>query len=70
MFIWIVIGVVAALIVIILTYLFLIHPWSKRWGATDVEVQSDMLGDDLVEQPQPVTTRAVTIRTPVTDVWP
>ena len=70
MLIWIIIGVIAALAVIILYYLFIIYPWSKRWGATDAEVQSDMLGDDIVKHPQSVTTRAITIRAPVTIVWP
>ena len=68
--IWIVIGVIAALVAVILAGLFLVLPWSRRWGATDAEVQSAMPGDELIEDPQSVTTRAITVKAPVTDLWP
>jgi hypothetical protein len=41
-----------------------------RWGATDDEVQRSFPGDDLVPNPKWQYTNAVTIETPVADVWP
>jgi len=51
-------------------YLLAVRPRHMRWGATDAEVKRSMPGDDLVEHPIHVTTRAVTIRAERTDVWP
>jgi hypothetical protein len=44
--------------------------WSDHWGATDQEVAIALPGDDLIEEPSLVTTRAVTIRVPAKQVWP
>jgi hypothetical protein len=41
-----------------------------RWGATDDEVQKELLGDELVRGAPVASTRAVTIDAPVKDVWP
>jgi hypothetical protein len=41
-----------------------------RWGATDAEVMLTMTGDDLVSDPDLTSTRAITIRAGVRDVWP
>jgi hypothetical protein len=41
-----------------------------RWGATDVEVMQTMTGDDLVSDPDLTSTRAITIRAGVDDIWP
>jgi hypothetical protein len=51
-------------------YLLAVRPRNMRWGATDDEVNRAMAGDDLVERPIHVTTRALTIRARPTDVWP
>jgi hypothetical protein len=51
-------------------YVLAVRPRHMRWGATDAEVKRAMAGDDLVEHPIHVTTRAVTIRAERTDVWP
>jgi hypothetical protein len=51
-------------------YLFALRPRHVRWGATDAEVRRAMAGDDLVNNPIHVTTRAVTIRAKPADVWP
>ena len=40
-------------------YYLLVRRWHARWGATDEEVQRAMPGDDLVEDPWDVTTRAI-----------
>ena len=44
--------------------------WTENWGATPDEIERPMLGDDIVENPGVVTTRAVTIAAPPSSVWP
>ncbi len=46
------------------------RPWYLRWGATDEEVTRGLPGDDLAKDSAVGSTRAVTIRAPVEDVWP
>ena len=51
------------------------YPWLFRracltWGATPEEVTGDLPGDDLLAKPDIVTTRAVTIDTPPSAIWP
>jgi hypothetical protein len=41
-----------------------------RWGATDDEVAAPVLGDDVLVNPDYVSTRAVTIAAPPQLVWP
>jgi len=48
----------------------LYRPWHLRWGATDVEVAAAMPGDEIVARPSFSATRAITIASPPTDVWP
>jgi len=51
-------------------YLLWIRPWHLSWGATEAEVRRAMPGDDELQNPKHVTTRAVTIRVRATEVWP
>jgi hypothetical protein len=51
-------------------YALLVRPWHLRWGATDSEVARPMPGDGLVERPQLAATRAITIASPPSEVWP
>ena len=51
-------------------YVFAIRPWHRRWGATDAEVSGNMPGDDLVEDSNFHTTRAIDIDAPRESVWP
>jgi hypothetical protein len=51
-------------------YVFAIRPWHRRWGATDAEVSGSMPGDDLVEDANFQTTRAIDIDAPLEAVWP
>jgi hypothetical protein len=54
--------------------LFLFAPlyrhWHVRWGATDTEIAARMPGDELVDHPSFITTRAITIDAPPEEVWP
>jgi hypothetical protein len=40
------------------------------WGATDTEAMSRLPGDELLEEADGVSTRAIEIEAPATDVWP
>ena len=65
---WSVIAVVIVGLVGI--YALVIRPWQVRWGATDDEVQRAMRGDDLVQKPNFVATRAITINARPEEIWP
>jgi hypothetical protein len=47
-----------------------LRPWRARWGATDAEVKKKLPGDELMPHPKWGYTHAVTIKTPVAEVWP
>ena len=51
-------------------YYLLVRRWHARWGATGEEVARAMPGDDLVEDPWDVSTRAITMRATPADIWP
>ena len=48
----------------------LTRPWYSRWGATDLEVEMPLPGDDIVPEPELTSTRAITILAPKAVVWP
>jgi hypothetical protein len=52
------------------TYLVVVGPWQRRWGATEQEVRRAMPGDTLLRQDAPSTTRAVTIDVSPEAVFP
>jgi hypothetical protein len=52
------------------SYLVLIGPWRRRWGATDEEVHRPMPGDALLRQDAPSTTRAITVDASPEGVFP
>ncbi len=52
-----------------IAYLTTLRPWSRRWGATHDEVMIPLPGDELVETPGIVMTRAVTVDAPIAEVW-
>lgn len=47
-----------------------IRSWYSRWGATDAELEMDLPGDELVPNPELVSTRAILIGAPAQDIWP
>lgn len=51
-------------------YALVIRPWHLRWGATDNELEEQLPGDELVEEPTLNSTRAITINAPAGEVWP
>jgi hypothetical protein len=44
--------------------------WCLHWGATTDEVEAALPGDDLLANPQVVTTRAMEIQAPPSVIWP
>ena len=46
------------------------RPWYSRWGANDKEVEMTLPGDDIVPEPELMSTRAITIQAPASAVWP
>jgi hypothetical protein len=54
----------------LLAYAGFVRPWHLRWGATPDEAGRPLPGDELVDNPRFVSTRAVTIHAPAEAVWP
>jgi hypothetical protein len=50
--------------------MFVVRPWFSTWGATPQESFAVYPGDEISPGADTVTTRAITIRAPATDVWP
>jgi hypothetical protein len=53
-----------------IAYMRILRPWQLGWGATEEECGRLLPGDDLVESPTLVATRAITIRAHPADIWP
>lgn len=52
------------------TYLYVVRPWSRRWGTTPVEVGRPMPGDEIVPEPDYRATLGVTVEARPEDIWP
>jgi hypothetical protein len=66
-------GILVGLLIavaVIGTYLQVLGPWQRRWGATDDEVRRAMPGDDLLRPGAPSTTRAIAINASPEEVFP
>ncbi len=62
--------VVAATSTAVFVYFAVVRPWHLHWGASDAEVSRHMPGDELVEGPIYMSTRAVTIHRSPQSIWP
>lgn len=51
-------------------YHFFFRPWHVNWGSTGEERDRKMPLDELVDKPNYVTNRAVTINAPAEKIWP
>jgi hypothetical protein len=58
-----------ALSTALLFYLLVIRPLTLTWGATDEETARYLTGDDIVQNPHFIATRAVTIHASPAQVW-
>jgi hypothetical protein len=66
-------GIVVGLLIfaiVIWTYVVLVGPWQRGWGATAEAVHRSMPGDALLRRDAPSTTRAITIDAPPYAVFP
>jgi hypothetical protein len=48
----------------------LLRPWYRKWGATEKEAQRSLAGDQIVPRPRSEITCAITVNTPIEQVWP
>jgi hypothetical protein len=55
---------------LVLTYSRHLRRRILTWGATELEASSDLPGDELLEQADGVSTRAIGIEAPASAVWP
>lgn len=58
------------LVFVTVGYPLIVRPWHRRWGATADEIARPMAGDDAVQHPTEVTTRAVTVAAGPEQIWP
>lgn len=58
------------LTILALLYVLWLRDWQMHWGANDLEINSYMAGDELLEDPEFNTTRVVEINAPAEKVWP
>ena len=66
----IIIGILIALIVAVILFQWVYRPWNLTWGTTDEEVNQAMVGDEIVESPTFVATRAIFIEAKPEEIWP
>ena len=53
-----------------LAYFWFLRDWHLHWGATAQEARGEVVGDDLMPEPDIVATRAVEIEAPPSAIWP
>ena len=51
-------------------YFGFVRPWHLNWGATAEEASGEVAGDELIPEPDIVSTRVVDISAPPSAVWP
>ena len=65
----VVIVIIFGMILVVSIYILAIRPRILAWGATREEIGLSLPGDDLVQKPHFIATRAVTIQAPAAEVW-
>ena len=60
----------AVFLVLGLVHWLVVRPWHIHWGATPGEIARSWPGDSLVQAPQEVSTRAITINARPGHIWP
>lgn len=65
----VVIGIIVAFI-ITMVIMYSVRSWYRSWSATTDEVNDKMPGDEEIGTANYIITTAITIRSPVSDVWP
>ena len=59
-----------AIVLLAAAFVFVIHPWYQRWGATATELQMALPGDELLPDAVSQATRAITIRARAESIYP
>lgn len=54
---------------LVILYFLVIRDWQLTWGATKEEITLSLLGDDIVQKPHFIATRALSIKALPDDVW-
>ncbi|HPS49175.1 MAG TPA: hypothetical protein PK892_00620 [Bacteroidales bacterium] len=60
---------IGILILLLISYIFIIRPWHLKWGATEKEVSLSLPGDDIVKKPDFNATRGISIAAPPHEIW-
>ena len=63
-------AVLALLVLVMAAYFLWARPYQLRWGATQVELNTSMPGDELDTHPTFLATRAITINATPHEIWP
>lgn len=53
-----------------LIYIYCIRPFQLNWGTTTYESSKSFPGDGLIQNPEFVATRAITIQAAPEEIWP
>jgi hypothetical protein len=53
-----------------IAYKYYFQPWNHHWGAGIDDVEREMPGDDLIEDPEVITTRAIEISANPQEIFP
>ena len=64
------VGAFAAVGIALAAYPRFAREWCLHWGATEEEVAASLPGDELLSDPDILSTRAVTIDAPAEAIWP
>ena len=54
---------------LIILYFLVIRDWQLTWGATKEETTRLLLGDDIVQKPHFIATRALSIKALHDEIW-
>ena len=64
------IGILLGLAVALVLAIILLTPWMDRWGASDAEIATTFPGDELVQTPNSIVNRVVTIQATPAQIYP
>ena len=57
------------ILILLITYIFIIRPWHLKWGATKKEVKLTLPGDEVVKKPDFNATRGISISASTEEIW-
>lgn len=61
---------ISILIGSVIFFYAIINPWQSNWGATQIEIEREMAGDNLISEPGINFTRSITINASPEEIWP